>query len=145
MLQSCFGHLQTCRNSEFSCTAVISSSHLFWKPLPGRREAPRAQTELKSVLPVGSSSATSGLVWWQLLSVTLQSCPLRLPLAPGRLGHMRDLTLVPVGFNGMKIFFVERDLLTLIFIVSGAEEHLSTSSVNRVFCVWVRGRIPAAS
>lgn len=48
-------------------------------------------------------------------------------------------------WENVKIFFVERDLLTLIFIVNGAEEHLSTSSMNRVFCVWVRGHIPAAS
>lgn len=52
---------------------------------------------------------------------------------------MRGLTHVRVGFDGIKIFFfffAERDLLTLIFIVNGAEEHLSTSSMNRVFCVW---------
>lgn len=57
---------------------------------------------------------------------------------------MRDLTHVHVGFDGVLIFFVERDLLTSIFIVNGAEEHLSTSSMNRVFCVWVRGHIPAS-
>lgn len=145
MLQSCLECLQTDGNSEFNCTVVISLSHLLWKPFPGRRGS-QPQSELKSVLPVGLSSAVSALVWWQLLSVILQSCLLRLPLASGRLGHVRDLTHVCVGFGGMlRFFFVERDLLTLIFIVNGAEEHLSTSSMNRVFCVWVRGRIPAAS
>lgn len=38
-------------------------------------------------------------------------------------------------------FFAERDLLTLIFIVNGAKKNLSTSSMNRVFSVWVTGRI----
>lgn len=78
----------------------------------------------------------------------LQSCLLRLPLASGRLEHVEDLTHVHVGFDGTLRFFFflrERDLLTLIFVVNGAVECLSTSSVNRVFCVWVRGHIPAAS
>lgn len=51
---------------------------------------------------------------------------------------MGDLTHVHVGFDGMLRFFVKIHLLILIFIVNGAEEHLSTSSMNRVFCVWVR-------
>lgn len=39
-------------------------------------------------------------------------------------------------------FFAERDdLLTLIFIVNGAKKNLSISSMNRVFSVWITGRI----
>lgn len=104
LLQNCLGCLQTDGNSEFNCTVVISLSHLFWKPFLGRRGS-QPQSELQSVLPVDSSSATSALVWWQLLSEILQFCLLRLPLASGRLGHMRDLTHVHVGFDGMLRFF----------------------------------------
>lgn len=83
-------------NSELNCTAVISLSQLFWKPLPGRRCSQLSHSW------VGSSSATSALLGWHFLSVILQSCLLRLPLASGR---WRDLTHVCVGFDRMLFFF----------------------------------------
>lgn len=80
LLQSCPGCLQADGKiqSWIAQRSFLYPTYFGNPSLAG--EAPRLSQSW-----VGSSSATSALLWWQLLSVILQSCLLRLPLASGTL------------------------------------------------------------